>query len=127
MKKRISYMMVFIVLLLIEVIIAIFIHDRFIRPYVGDVLIVIVIYCLVRIFTPKIKLLPIYIFIFAVAVECLQFLNIVGWLGLGGNSLANVVIGTSFDWKDIFCYAVGCAVTEIIEQTRKSSDLYVAT
>ena len=121
MKKRIQYVMAFIVLLLIEVIIAIFIHDRFIRPYIGDVLVVIVLYCFARIFMPKIQLLPIYIFIFAVAVECLQFLNIVGWLGLSGNTLANVVIGTSFDWKDIICYAVGCAVIEIIEHTIKTS------
>ena len=121
MQKRTPYVMAFIVLLLIEVIIALFIHDRFIRPYIGDVLVVIVLYCFARIFTLKIKLLPIYIFIFAVAVECLQFLNIVGWLGLGGNSLANVVIGTSFDWKDIICYAVGCAVIEIIEHTIKTS------
>ena len=119
MQKRTPYVMAFIVLLLIEVIIALFIHDRFIRPYIGDVLVVIVLYCFARIFTLKIKLLPIYIFIFAVAVECLQFLNIVGCLGLGGNTLANVVIGTSFDWKDIICYAVGCIFIVVIDNIER--------
>jgi len=114
MKKQIKYMMAFIVLSLIEVIIALFVHDRFIRPYIGDVLVVVVIYCFVRIFiNDRNKLLPIYIFLFAVVVEFLQFLNIIGILGLDGNTLARVVIGTSFDWKDIICYAVGCIFIEI--------------
>jgi len=119
MKKQIHYTMAFIVLLLIEVVIALFVHDRFIRPYMGDVLIVIVIYCFIRIFLQnRIKLLSVYIFIFAVIVELLQFLNIVGFLGVEGNTLAKVVIGTSFDWKDVLCYAVGCVVIEIIEQRK---------
>jgi len=120
MKKHIQYMIALIVLLLIEVIIALFVHDRFIRPYIGDVLIVIVIYCFVRIFLQdRIKLLSVYIFLFAVVVELLQFINIVGLLGLNRNILAKVIIGTSFDWKDVLCYAAGCVVIEIIEQRKE--------
>jgi len=116
MKKRIRYVMAFIMLLLIEVMIALFIHDRFIRPYIGDVLVVIVLYCFVRIFVQKrMRLLSMYIFVFAVIVELLQFLNIVGLLGLSRNTFANTVVGTSFDWKDIICYAVGCIIIEIVE------------
>ena len=109
MKKRIQYVMAFIVLLLIEVIIVLFVHDRFIRPYIGDALVVIVLYCFIRIFIQdRIKLLPVYIFIFAVIIELLQFFNIAGLLGLGGNALARVIIGTSFDWKDIICFINTC-------------------
>jgi len=116
MKKRIRYVMAFIMLLLIEVMIALFMHDRFIRPYIGDVLVVIVLYCFVRIFVQKrMRLLSMYIFVFAVIVELLQFLNIVGLLGLSRNTFANTVVGTSFDWKDIICYAVGCIIIEIVE------------
>ena len=39
MKKRLPYLLAFILLLLLEIIIAVFVHDRFIRPYVGDVLV----------------------------------------------------------------------------------------
>jgi len=119
MKKRIQYVMAFIVLLLLEVIIALFVHDRFIRPYIGDALVVVVIYCFVRIFIrDRIKLLPVYIFIFAVIIELLQFFNIAGLLGLGGNALARVIIGTSFDWKDIICYAVGCVFIVIMSKVK---------
>ena len=119
MKKRIRYVMAFIMLLLIEVMIALFMHDRFIRPYIGDVLVVIVLYCFVRIFVQKrMRLLSMYIFVFAVIVELLQFLNIVGLLGLSGNTFANTVVGTSFDWKDIICYAVGSIIIEIVEKRK---------
>ena len=52
-KLRIEYAIVFILLLLIEVFIALFVHDKFIRPYVGDALVVIVLYFAVRIIIPK--------------------------------------------------------------------------
>ena len=39
MKKRLWYLGVFGLILAIEVCIALFVHDDFIRPYVGDVLV----------------------------------------------------------------------------------------
>ena len=63
MKKRITYIILSILLLANEVFIALFVHDRFIRPYVGDVLVVMVLYTFVRIFVPeRIKALPVYLF-----------------------------------------------------------------
>ena len=50
MNKRIAYGIATFILLIIEVLIALFVHDAFIRPYIGDVLVVIVIYTFVRIF-----------------------------------------------------------------------------
>ena len=77
-KLRIRYVVCFILSLLIEILIALFVHDKFIRPYVGDALVVIVLYCAVRVIIPKkCKLLPLYIFIFAAGVECLQYFHLV--------------------------------------------------
>lgn len=56
----------------------------------------------------KVKLLPLWIFIFAVAVEILQWFHIVDILGLTDNKFFSVLIGGVFDVKDIFCYGVGC-------------------
>lgn len=39
-----------ILLLVTEVCIAVFIHEQFVRPFIGDVLVVILIYCLVKTF-----------------------------------------------------------------------------
>lgn len=108
-KERLIYALITIALLIIEVLIALFVHDSFIRPYVGDMLVVIVLYTFIRIFIPeKVKFLPSYILCFAVLVEVLQYFRIVEVLGLSNNRFFSVLIGSVFDIKDIICYAVGC-------------------
>ena len=42
-KLRTRYIIAFVLFLIMEILIAVFIHDNFIRPYVGDVLVVVVI------------------------------------------------------------------------------------
>ena len=51
--KRIGYAIATVILLLIEVLIALYVHDAFVRPYIGDVLVVVVIYTFIRIFVPE--------------------------------------------------------------------------
>lgn len=115
-RKRMIYLLVTVILLGIEVLIALFVHDRFIRPYLGDVLVVVVIYTFIRIFIPeKLRLLPLYIFIFAAGVEVLQYFQIVKYLGLADNRFFSILIGSVFDWKDIACYAVGCLCLGVFE------------
>lgn len=90
-------------------------HDGFVRPYLGDIIVVIAIYAFVRIIIPeKYVLLPLIIFVFSVIVELLQGMHIVDILGIQ-NHFLRVLIGTSFDWKDILCYAVGCLILGIYE------------
>lgn len=115
-KKRIIYAIAFIILLAVEVLIALFIHDSFIRPYVGDMLVVIVVYSFIRIFIPEqVRLMPLWVFIFASCVELLQLFGLVERLGLEGNAFFRVLIGSVFDIKDILCYAVGCVLLGIHE------------
>ena len=119
MKKRILYAVATLFLLLIEVIIALYVHDDFIRPYVGDVLVVIVIYTFIRIIVPeKCKLIPLFLFIFAAGVELLQLANIVEILGIADNKYLKILIGSVFDIKDIVCYAVGCVILCMYEWVR---------
>ena len=116
------YIIATLVLLFVEVCIALFVHDKFVRPFIGDVLVVILIYTFIRIFIPeKVRLLPLYIFIFAAAVEVLQCFKIVELLGLDNNQLMRTIIGTSFDIRDILCYFVGCALCGIWEFLRYRS------
>lgn len=106
--KRIYYGISFSILLIIEVVIAVYIHDNFIRPYIGDVLVVAVVYCFVRIFVPDtVKFMALYVFLFAAFVEVLQYLQLVKLLQLEENALARIIIGSTFDIKDIICYGVG--------------------
>lgn len=109
MNKRLGYIIATVALLLVEVLIALFVHDNFVRPYIGDVLVVVVVYTFIRIFIPdKCRLLPLYVFIFAALVELLQLFHLVDLLGLGDNRFFRVLIGSVFDFKDIVCYGVGC-------------------
>ncbi|MBO4449369.1 MAG: DUF2809 domain-containing protein [Clostridiales bacterium] len=116
MRKRLFYLTATLVLLAVEIFIGLFVHDGFVRPFIGDVLVVILIYTFIRIFIPeKVRLLPLYVFIFSVAVEILQYFRIVEVLGLQDNRFFSTVIGTSFDIRDILCYFVGCALCGIWE------------
>ena len=115
-RKRMIYAIITLVLLVTEVLIALFVHDNFIRPYIGDVLVVIVLYTCVRIVIPeKGRLLPLYIFLFAALVEGLQYFRIVEVLGLQDNRFFSVLMGTVFDWKDILCYGMGCVLLGLYE------------
>ena len=107
--SRWFYAICFAGLFVVETLIALFVRDAFIRPYMGDVLVVILIYCFVRMFiTRPLRWLPLWIFLFACCIETLQYLQLVTLLGLQNCTLARVVLGTSFSWWDIVCYAVVC-------------------
>ena len=118
-NKRSFYLAMTVFWLAVEVVIACYVHDRFIRPYVGDVLVVVVVYCFVRIWVPQgVRLLPLYVFLFAAGVEVLQYFHLVVLLGVGNNTFLRVVLGSVFDLKDILCYGIGCVFLEGFERMK---------
>lgn len=115
-KRRITYAALFVIIFLIELYIALYVHDDFVRPYIGDVFVTALICCFCRIFFPRgIKLLPLYVLIFSFLVETAQYFNVVTLLGLQDNALACTIIGTSFSHIDLVCYAVGCGLFWAVE------------
>ncbi len=119
------YALLTILLFLVEVVIALFIRDRFIRPYVGDVLVVILVYCFVCSFV-KIPLWfgAIGVLLFAYTIELLQYFKFVEVIGLQNSHVAKVVLGNSFSWMDIVAYTVGIIIVVLLEQlhSRKLND-----
>lgn len=110
-NARKVYAAAFCTLLFIEICIALFIHDNFIRPYVGDVLVTILLCCLCRMIIPKgVSALPIYVFVFATLVEVAQYFDVVKLLGLENNTVISTIIGTTFSSVDLICYGIGCLV-----------------
>lgn len=113
MKKRIPYMLVFLLLTLTEVLIALFIHGGFVRNYLGDVIVVWVVYCFIQALSGERfngYIAAIGVMIFAFAIEFLQKINIVDILGLGSIPFFRILIGTSFSPIDLICYAAGSAI-----------------
>jgi len=108
-KLRLTYAAIFCVLLLTEILIALFVHDYFIRPYFGDVLVTILLCCLCRILIPQgVAALPMYVFIFATLVEVSQYFQLVKLLGLENNRLLSTIMGTTYSTMDLVCYGAGC-------------------
>lgn len=107
-RTRAKYALTFLALLGIEVFIALFVHDRFIRPYLGDVLVVWVIYAFLRIFFPTGRpWLPAGVTAFAALVEVGQAFSLVDRLGLGHIRFFRILLGSTFDWADLLCYCAG--------------------
>lgn len=117
MTFRLRYFLLTVVLFVTEVLIALYVRDDFIRPYVGDLLVVILIYAFVRsFFKVSANLAAAGTLAFAFLVEFLQFFQIVDKLDLRGNKMARVVIGTSFAWEDLVMYVVGVLIVLIAEK-----------
>lgn len=117
MRINFKYSLGFIALFIIEVLIALYVRDSFVRPYLGDVLVVILLYCLVRsILSKRIKLLPMYLFFFATLVEVAQYFRIIEVLRLKSNTVLSTAVGSSFDVKDVLCYLTGAVLLFIWEK-----------
>ena len=100
----------------VEVFIAAFIKDSFVRPFIGDVLVVIFIYCLVRTFWKiRYRTAALSVLLFACAIEILQYFNLVAVLGLQKYKILAIAIGSTFDWKDIIAYVLGTTIVLMLE------------
>ena len=117
MKFNRFYFVAFVLLFLIETTIALWVHDAFIRPYFGDVLVVLLIYAFIKAFfkTPVLTT-ALSVLFFSFLIEGLQYLNFIKYLNLENNRLAKTVLGNSFAFEDLICYAVGFLIILIFEK-----------
>ena len=112
-----------ILLLSILILIVMFVHDEFIRPFVGDVLAVFWIYFVLKSFIKASNYeLAHYVLLIAFSVEIAQFYELINILGLQDNQIARIVMGSTFDWFDLLAYGVGWAIIVMSEAYRISSD-----
>ena len=103
-KNGLKSLVCFIVL----VVIALYIRDSFIRPTFGDVLVVVwLYYSLASLFSMPVNWLVSLVVLIAFAVELGQLLQVVVWLGIESSSPLVVILGATFDWKDLLAYCIG--------------------
>ena len=113
---NLRYFLIALVLLIGEIIIALYVRDSFIRPYGGDFLVVILLYCSVRAFLKSSPLrVSIGVLLFSYLIETLQYFRIVDRLGLAKNTVAKTVIGYGFEWLDILAYTLGIITVLALE------------
>ena len=122
--RRLVFGILSVILLGIEVLIGLFAHG-WVRSYLGDVLVVILLYTIVRTIVPKKGkwfVIPTAILVFAFIVEFLQLWGFCDRFGIT-NEFLRIIIGTGFSWVDIACYCIGiipCYVSEIFLNRRKN-------
>ena len=119
MRFHPGYALLALALLLIEVVIALFVRDRFIRPYLGDVLAVILVYAALRA-TLRIDVIPAAVtaFLIAVAIEFGQYFHVLDLLDLADNRIARTVLGYGFEPQDFLAYAAGALIALAVERIR---------
>ena len=116
MRTRLAFLAAAVQNLAAEIYIAIFVKGGFMRHYAGDVLAVILLYALARaIFSEPPLNLPLKIFAFAAALELAQYLGAMQILGIE-NKILKVMIGGTFDFADLLCYAAGCVLAGAYEK-----------
>lgn len=124
LQFSLKYLLISIFIFLIEVLIATKLKDIFfVRAYLGDVIVVILLYTLVKsFFRVNNEKLIWGILIFSCVVEVAQYFNIAEKLGFREGSLMYIVIGNSFSWIDILCYAVGCLLLYLFVKMTKNQE-----
>ena len=120
MPLRSRYLLAMVTLLVVEIAIALFVHDRIVRPHVGDLLAVMLVYSGLRGVTP-LRVCPAVAVALTIAagIEIGQWYGLVDRLGVGGYPMARTILGTGFDPRDILAYGLGGAIILLIEAIRQ--------
>lgn len=115
------YFALTVLLFAFEFVIGADVHDTIIRPYGGDFLVVILIYCFIKSFvdTPPVKTAA-AVLILSYVVEISQYFHLVTQLGLAHSRLAKILLGTSFSFTDILAYTSGIVTVLLTEHLKKS-------
>ena len=109
-------------LFIIELGIALFVHDGFVRPHLGDALAVILVYLGLRSVT-RYHVLAAAAIALAIAfiIEFSQLFHFLSAIGLAHNRWARIILGGVFDVQDLLAYAFGAAAVVAVERLRGES------
>jgi hypothetical protein len=107
--------LIFLLILIIEIIIGTFFHDRFVRYFLGDVLIVVLICYFIRSWWAiRLPIVLVGTLIFAFLVELAQYADLIGRLGWQHSEFTRLTIGSTFDWTDLLAYTIGTGLSYVI-------------
>ena len=119
-RRRRQYLFTAGGLFVVLVFIAVYVRDSILRPYVGDLLVVICLYFLVRGATGSGRYWTAgAVFILAAIIEYAQMLQLLSWLGLSDVPIVRVVLGSTPDPLDMVLYATGILIVLLVDRDRK--------
>lgn len=109
MPLKLQHLLIAVFVFITEILIATtFAHTGFIRPFLGDYLVVILLYHLLKSARDIRPLkLAFSVFVFACLVETAQYFRLADVLGFTRGSVMSIIIGNSFSWADILMYLLG--------------------
>ena len=115
MKPNWRYAGLTVVLFLVELGLALFVRDDFFRPFVGDVLVVVLIYSFLRIFLQNRSYrLVVAVCGFAFLVEFIQMFDPIGLFQLQKYKVLSIVVGRTFSRLDLLAYVVGSGLNALL-------------
>ncbi|MBN8853370.1 MAG: hypothetical protein BGO55_18095 [Sphingobacteriales bacterium 50-39] len=110
-----GYLLLSVLLLIIEILIAAYLNDSLIRPYGGDFLVVILLYCLMRSFLNlSVLRTSLIVLLISYLVEITQYFRLADILGVRSRVL-RILMGSYFTWNDILSYTLGILFVILLE------------
>ncbi len=111
LKVKEKYLAIVVCIFVLELIISIFIHDQFIRPFFGDFLATILLfYCFKMLYDGQNWLLAWLCLGISFALEWAQYWQVLRLLGLEKVKILAIVLGNSFAYEDLVAYTLGILV-----------------
>ena len=104
---NLRYFFIFISIFIVEVLIALYIKDNFIRPYFGDYLVIFLVYYFLLSFINIDKnKIALSVLLFAFTVEIIQYFQVLSHFNLEKNRILRIVAGNTFSFEDLIIYTL---------------------
>ena len=113
-----SYFLAASGLLLVEAFIALFEHDTIVRPYVGDFLATLLVYCFIRsVVSISAGRAVAGALLVSYTIEALQYFGLLVLFGWQHSRMARLLLGSHFEWSDMLAYTLAAALVVALEKT----------
>ncbi len=117
MTARVTYLVIVGAIFLLEIVIARGVGGAFVRGSVGDVLVIVLLYFLIRAIS---KLSPLQAASLAIALgflaEALQYIHLADLLSLRKGSILYIAVGNTYSPADLVMYVVGGVMAFIVDR-----------
>ena len=115
LRFHVGYFLIASSLFLIEVLIAKYVTG-WVRSYLGDVLVIMLIYsAMMTVIELNKKLVVLLTLVLAFAIEFSQYIKLAELLSFEKGSVAYIVLGNTFSIEDLVCYVLGGFIILMIE------------